>query len=45
MLLTLATGVVVDHFSYFPIFIAAGLMPALGVAVLFLLIRMIHLVT
>ena len=45
MILMLATGVVVDHFSYLPIFIAAGLMPALGVAVLFLLIRRIHLVT
>lgn len=33
----LATGVVVDRFSYVPVFAAAGLLPAVGMAVLFLL--------
>lgn len=44
MVLMVATGVVVDHFSYLPVFVAAGLMPVLGVASLFLLIRRIELV-
>jgi MFS transporter, ACS family, hexuronate transporter len=36
ILFTLATGWVVDHFSYTPILIIAGLLPLLGTAVLFL---------
>lgn len=44
MILMLATGVVVDRFSYLPVFIAAGLMPAMGVAALFLLIQRIETV-
>jgi ACS family hexuronate transporter-like MFS transporter len=40
--LTLATGVVVDRFSYVPVFAAAGLMPLLALAALFLLIRRIE---
>lgn len=32
---TLATGIVVDKFGYVPVFLAAGLMPALPVAALF----------
>jgi MFS transporter, ACS family, hexuronate transporter len=44
MILTLATGIVVDHFSYLPVFVAAGLLPALGVLALFLFVRRIELV-
>jgi len=44
MILMLATGIVVDHFSYLPVFLAAGLMPLLGVLALFLLIRRVELV-
>jgi ACS family hexuronate transporter-like MFS transporter len=39
MALTLVTGVVVDRFSYLPVFGAAGLMPALAVLSLFALVR------
>jgi ACS family hexuronate transporter-like MFS transporter len=42
MVLMLATGVIVDRFSYLPVFAAAGLMPLLGVAALFGLIRRIE---
>jgi ACS family hexuronate transporter-like MFS transporter len=35
MLFTLGTGWVVDHFSYVPVFTAAGLLAPLGTAVLF----------
>jgi len=35
ILFTLATGFVVDHFSYTPILIAAGLLPLIGTALLF----------
>ncbi|HEY3028401.1 MAG TPA: MFS transporter [Pyrinomonadaceae bacterium] len=37
ILYLLATGWVVDHFSYTPIFIVAGLLPVLGTTVLFML--------
>lgn len=37
MLLTQITGVVVDHFSYMPVLIAAGILPILATAVLFVL--------
>lgn len=36
------TGAVVDRFSYFPVFVAAGLMPVLGVVCLFTLIRKVE---
>jgi ACS family hexuronate transporter-like MFS transporter len=42
IVLTLATGIVVDRFSYLPVFAAAGLMPLLGVAALFGLIRKVE---
>ncbi|MEX2262126.1 MAG: MFS transporter [Bryobacteraceae bacterium] len=42
MALMLATGIVVDRFSYLPVFMAAGLMPALGLSALFLLVRKIE---
>ena len=42
MILTLATGIVVDRFSYLPVFIAAGVLPALGVLCLFALVRRIE---
>ena len=42
MILTLATGIVVDRFSYLPVFVAAGLLPASGVVCLFLLVRRIE---
>jgi ACS family hexuronate transporter-like MFS transporter len=37
MFLNYATGVVVDRFSYVPVFAAAGLLPAVGMATMFLL--------
>ncbi len=37
MLLTQITGLVVDHFSYMPVLIAAGILPILATAVLFAL--------
>jgi len=42
MTLMLATGIVVDRFSYLPVFLAAGLMPTLGLVALFGLIRKIE---
>jgi ACS family hexuronate transporter-like MFS transporter len=42
MTLMVATGVVVDRFSYLPVFVAAGGMPLLGLAALFLLVRRIE---
>jgi len=42
MILTLATGLVVDRFSYLPVFIAAGLMPALTLAAFFGLVRRVE---
>ena len=43
MTLMLATGVVVDRFSYLPVFIAAGLLPLIGVICLFVLVPKIEL--
>jgi len=37
LVLNLATGIVVDRFSYVPVFAMAGLLPAAGAAVLFML--------
>jgi ACS family hexuronate transporter-like MFS transporter len=38
MFVQLATGMVVDRFSYLPVFVAAGLMPVVAVACLFILV-------
>ena len=38
----LLTGIVVDHFSYVPVFIAAGLLPFLAVSAFFLLVRRVR---
>jgi MFS transporter, ACS family, hexuronate transporter len=38
-LFTLCTGVIVDRFSYNPVFVAAGLLPLAATACVFLLIR------
>jgi ACS family hexuronate transporter-like MFS transporter len=42
MILTLATGRVVDRFSYLPVFVAAGALPAMAVLCLFVLIRKVE---
>ena len=42
MAVQLATGLVVDRYSYPPVFVAAGLMPALALAGLFGLIRKVE---
>ncbi len=42
MAVTLATGIVVDRLGFLPVFVAAGLMPVLAVAALFLLIRRVE---
>ena len=42
MILTLATGRVVDRYSYLPVFLGASLLPALGLASLFLVVRSIE---
>jgi ACS family hexuronate transporter-like MFS transporter len=42
ILFTLSTGWVVDHFSYTPILVAAGVLPVLGTAILFALGGPIH---
>ncbi|MBL8290339.1 MAG: MFS transporter [Bryobacterales bacterium] len=42
MTLTLTTGVVIDRFSYLPVFLAAGLLPALAMVCLFILIRKVE---
>lgn len=45
MVLTLATGAVVDRYSYFPVFIGAGLIPGLALASLFVLVRRVDKVS
>ncbi len=42
MLTMLATGVIVDRFSYSPVLIAAGIMPLLAIASLFLVVKRIE---
>jgi len=42
MILTLATGAVVDRFSYLPVFVAAGLLPGLAASALFILVRKVE---
>ncbi|MBM3740033.1 MAG: MFS transporter [Acidobacteria bacterium] len=42
MCIQLATGRVVDRFSYLPVFIAAGAMPMLALVALFLLVRRVE---
>ena len=44
MLLVLFTGIVVDRFSYLPVFLAAGLMPMIGFLALLFIIRRVELV-
>jgi hypothetical protein len=38
----LLTGIVVDHFSYVPVFIAAGVLPFLALAAFFVLVRRVR---
>jgi ACS family hexuronate transporter-like MFS transporter len=45
MVVMLLTGVVVDHFSYLPVFIAAGVFPMISLTALLVLIRKIRPVT
>jgi ACS family hexuronate transporter-like MFS transporter len=42
IVVTLATGVVVDRYGYLPVFIAAGLMPALAITSFFTLVRRVE---
>ncbi|MEO8027869.1 MAG: MFS transporter [Bryobacteraceae bacterium] len=42
MAVTLATGALIDNFSYLPVFIAAGCLPALAASMLFVFIRKIE---
>lgn len=42
MFLMLATGAIVDRFSYLPIFISAACAPALALAVIFLVVRRVE---
>lgn len=39
MSLTVATGAIVDHFSFTPVFVGMGIMPAAGLLALFLLVK------
>jgi MFS transporter, ACS family, hexuronate transporter len=41
MITMLLTGIVIDRFSYFPVFIAAGIFPTLAVLSVFLVVRKI----
>jgi MFS transporter, ACS family, hexuronate transporter len=41
MITMLLTGIVIDHFSYFPVFVAAGILPILSVLSIFLVIKRI----
>jgi sugar phosphate permease len=42
MFLMLATGAIVDRFSYLPIFISAACAPMLALAVIFLVVRRVE---
>lgn len=42
MIVMLLTGIVVDHFSYVPVFIAAGLLPFLALTAFFVLVRRVR---
>lgn len=42
MTLMLLTGIVVDHFSYTPVFLAVGLLPFLALSSFFLLVRRVR---
>lgn len=42
--LTLVTGRVVDRYSYLPVFVAAGVLPVLAMACLFILVRKVEAV-
>ncbi|MBI3682102.1 MAG: MFS transporter [Acidobacteria bacterium] len=39
---TLATGMVVDRYGFFPVFLAAGVMPAVAISSLFTLVRRVE---
>jgi ACS family hexuronate transporter-like MFS transporter len=43
MIFSLATGIVVDHFSYRPVFIAAGLLPLIAAAIVSTLPREVRM--
>ncbi|HWB87559.1 MAG TPA: MFS transporter [Bryobacteraceae bacterium] len=38
MILTLVTGIIVDHYSYVPVFLGAGIMPLLSIGALWILV-------
>jgi ACS family hexuronate transporter-like MFS transporter len=42
LIAVLATGVIVDHYSYTPVFIAAGTLPLLAMASVFFVLRRIE---
>jgi ACS family hexuronate transporter-like MFS transporter len=42
MIAMFLTGVVVDRFSYTPVFIAAAIMPAVGLAAFYALVRVVR---
>jgi ACS family hexuronate transporter-like MFS transporter len=42
MIIMLLTGVIVDHFSYVPVFIAVGLLPLLALTAFFVLVRKVR---
>jgi hypothetical protein len=42
MMSMLFTGIVVDHFSYLPVFVAAGLLPFLALGSFFVLVRRVQ---
>jgi ACS family hexuronate transporter-like MFS transporter len=43
MIMMLATGVVVDRYSYLPVFIAAGVMPVIALTSLLVLVGKVRL--
>jgi MFS transporter, ACS family, hexuronate transporter len=45
IVLTLLTGIVIDRFSYAPVFLVAGLMPLTSIAALYILVGHIHKIT
>jgi hypothetical protein len=45
MLMMLATGLVVDRFSYLPVFVAAGLLPLASLTSLLLLVRRVRAIS
>jgi ACS family hexuronate transporter-like MFS transporter len=45
MILTLVTGIIVDRYSYVPVFIGAGLMPLVSIGALYVLVGRIEKIT